>query len=111
MAEISSQISSTIDGLTQEFNIIAHNLANVSTAGFKRKCSTFSKSLIDQGAGAIEETGGEIDLYTTFDFSQGTFVRTGRSLDFALHGKGFFVIETPDGPLYTRNGNFQQDKN
>ena len=111
MAEISSQISSTIDGLTQEFNIIAHNLANVSTAGFKRKCSTFSKSLIDQGAGAIEETGGEIDLYTTFDFSQGTFVRTGRSLDFALHGKGFFVIETPDGPLYTRNGMFQLDKN
>ena len=111
MAEITSQISATIDGLTQEFNIIAHNLANVSTAGYKRKCSTFSKSLIAQGAGAIEETGGEADLYATFDFSQGTFVRTGRSLDFALHGKGFFVIETPDGPLYTRNGMFQVDKN
>ena len=111
MAEITSQISSTIEGLTQEFNIIAHNLANVSTAGFKRKCSTFSKSLIAQGAGTTEETGEVADLYATFDFSQGTFVRTGRSLDFALHGKGFFVIETPDGPLYTRNGMFQLDKN
>ncbi len=111
MAEITSQISSTIDGLTREFSIIAHNLANVSTAGFKRKCSTFSKSLIAQGAGTIEETGGEADLYSTFDFSQGTFVGTGRSLDFALHGKGFFVIETPDGPLYTRNGMFRLEQN
>jgi len=111
MAEITSQISSTIDGLTQEFNIIAHNLANVSTAGYKRKCSTFSKSLMAQGAGTIEETGGEAELYATFDFSQGTFVGTGRSLDFALHGKGFFVVETPDGPLYTRNGMFRLDQN
>jgi flagellar basal body rod protein FlgG len=111
MAEISSQISSTIEGLTQEFNIIAHNLANVSTAGYKRKCSTFSKSLTALGAGTIGEAGGEADLYATFDFSQGTFIGTERSLDFALHGKGFFVIETPDGPLYTRNGMFRLDQN
>jgi flagellar basal body rod protein FlgG len=111
MAEISSQISATIDGLTREFSIIAHNLANVSTAGFKRKCSTFSKSLLAQGAGTIGETGGEADLYAAFDFSQGTFIGTNRSLDFALHGKGFFVIETPDGPLYTRNGMFRLDQN
>ena len=111
MAEITSEISSTIDGLTREFSIIAHNLANVSTAGYKRKCSTFSKSLIDQGTETIEETDGEVDLYATFDFTQGSFIGTGRSLDFALHGKGFFVIETPDGPLYTRNGMFRLDQN
>jgi len=50
-------------------------------------------------------------LYATFDFSQGSFIETGRSLDFALCGKGFFVIETPNGPLYTRNGIFRLNQN
>ena len=40
------------------------------------------------------------------DFSQGSFIETGRPLDFALGGKGFFMLETPDGPLYTRDGKF-----
>jgi len=111
MSEITTQISSTIDGLTQEFNIIAHNLANVSTVGYKRRCNTFSKSLMVQGVGTETGSGDEADLYATFDFSQGSFIETGRSLDFALCGKGFFVIETPDGPLYTRNGMFRLDQN
>jgi flagellar basal body rod protein FlgG len=64
-----------------------------------------------QGAGTKTETGNEADLYATFDFSQGSPTETGRSLDFALCGKGFFVIETPDGPLYTRNGMFRLDHN
>jgi flagellar basal-body rod protein FlgG len=45
------------------------------------------------------------------DFSQGNFIETGRTLDVALCGKGFFVIETPQGPLYTRNGTFRLDEN
>jgi len=111
VSEITAQISTKIDGLTREFNIISHNLANISTAGFKRRCNTFSKSLMAQGAGTKAEAGGEIDLETTFDFSQGAVVQTGRSLDFALCGKGFFVIETSEGPLYTRNGMFRLDQN
>ncbi|MHC4359755.1 MAG: flagellar hook-basal body protein [Planctomycetota bacterium] len=111
MSELTTLIGSGIDGLTREFNIIAHNLANVSTAGYKRRCNTFSKSLTAQGAGTTAETGDVADLYATFDFSQGSFIETGRSLDFALCGKGFFVIETPDGPLYTRNGMFRLDQN
>jgi len=111
MSEITAQISSTIDGLAREFNIITHNLANVSTVGYKRRCNAFSKSLTAQGAGTKAETGDGTDLYATFDFSQGSFIETGRSLDFALCGKGFFVIETPQGPLYTRNGMFRLDQN
>jgi flagellar basal-body rod protein FlgG len=38
-------------------------------------------------------------------------VETGRPLDFALYGKGFFKVETPEGPLYTRNGMFSRDHN
>ncbi len=107
MSDIIAQLGSTIDGLTQEFNIITHNLANVSTVGYKRRSNVFSKSLMTQGAGTKAESGDEADLYSTIDFTQGSFVETGRSLDFALGGKGFFVIETPEGPLYTRNGIFR----
>ncbi len=104
-----AQISASTSELTREFSIIAHNLANVSTAGYKRRCNTFSKSL--QGQLAQMETSGAGSLQTTFDFSQGDTVETGRSLDLALYGKGFFVIETEDGPLYTRKGVFHINQN
>lgn len=45
------------------------------------------------------------------DFSQGKLVHTGRTLDLAVSGPGFFTIETPQGPLYTRNGLFHMDAN
>jgi flagellar basal-body rod protein FlgF len=109
MSEITEQVSTSIDALTKEFDIIAHNLANVSTVGFKRRCNAFSKALEAQD---VEKySPGTIDLNSAFDFSQGSFVETGRPLDFALHGKGFFVIETPTGPLYTRNGTFNANQN
>ena len=109
MSAITDQVSTSIDALTQEFDIIAHNLANVSTVGFKRRCNAFSKSLEAQDAETYSP--GTIDLNSIFDFSQGSIVETGRPLDCALHGKGFFVIETPEGPLYTRNGTFQTNQN
>jgi len=111
MAEITTQVSTTIDALTREFDIIAHNLANVSTVGYKRRCNAFSKSLEAQGTGLQTYSPGSLDLESVFDFSQGSIVETGRPLDFALYGKGFFVIETPEGPLYTRNGVFGANQN
>lgn len=109
MDELTAQVGSTLNELTREFNIITHNLANVSTTGYKRRCNAFSKSLMAQepAAGA----SGEVSLNTTFDFSQGEVVQTGRPLDFSLCGKGFFVLETPQGPLYTRNGLFHLNQN
>ena len=112
MSEIAEQIGLELDELTQEFNIIAHNLANVNTTGYKRRCNTFSKSLLIAQAVGVETGSDErAVLNTIFDFSQGGLTQTGRSLDFALGGKGFFVIETPDGPLYTRNGVFSLNQN
>jgi flagellar basal body rod protein FlgG len=109
MSAITDQVSTSIDALTQEFNIIAHNLANVSTVGFKRRCNAFSQSLEAQNPESYSP--GTIDLNSVFDFSQGSIVETSRPLDFALHGKGFFVIETPEGPRYTRNGIFNTNQN
>ena len=107
MAGIADEVSTSIAALTREFETITHNLANVSTVGYKRKANAFSISLdTEQGY-----TPGNIDPDLAFDFSQGDMVETGRPLDVALFGKGFFVVETPDGPLYTRNGIFSIDKN
>ncbi len=111
MAEITTQVSVSIDALTREFDIIAHNLANVSTVGYKRRCNAFSKSLEAQGTGVQTYSPGSLDLESVFDFSQGNIVETDRPLDFALYGKGFFMIETPEGPLYTRNGVFHANQN
>jgi len=111
MSDLVSQVSSALSGLKQEFNIIAHNLANVETVGYKRRCNAFSKVLSAQGAGSKAEVGDGVDLEAVLDFTQGNLIETGRPLDFALVGKGFFVVETPDGPLYTRNGMFRLDLN
>jgi flagellar basal body rod protein FlgG len=104
MAEASEQISVSLDALTREFNTITHNLANTSTVGFKRRSNAFTRALEAQGPMSENYSPGSIDLDSVLDFSQGGMVESGRPLDFALFGKGFFVIETEAGPLYTRNG-------
>ncbi len=106
-----TQIGSSVDALTRELEIITHNLANAGTNGFKRRCNAFSK-VLDRQQGTPETfSPGTIDLKSAFDFSQGNLVQTGNPLDFALSGNGFFVIETQDGPLYTRNGAFTANQN
>ncbi len=111
MAELIDQVSPSIEALMQEFHVITHNLANVSTVGYKRRCNAFTKSLEAQGQGSETYSPGSIELNSAFDFSQGSIVQTARPLDFALYGKGFFVIETTEGPLYTRNGTFFTNQN
>ncbi len=111
MSGIIDQVSTTIEALTQEFEIITHNLANVSTVGYKRRCNAFSKILDEQPAAVETYSPGSVELNWVLDFSQGNTAETGRPLDCALHGKGFFVIETPEGPLYTRNGIFSTNQN
>ena len=111
MSEITDQVSSSLDALTKEFEIITHNLANVSTVGFKRRSNAFSQYFETREAGTETYSPGSIELNSVFDFSQGDIVETGRPLDLALYGKGFFVIETIEGFLYTRNGIFLRNQN
>ena len=110
MTSSASQISASVDALEKEFDIIAHNMANVSTVGFKRRCNSFTKAMAAQGGGSEGGAGGDSSP-GAFDFSQGTLVQTDRTLDVALYGKGFFVLESQDGPLYTRHGMFQTNQN
>lgn len=96
---------SNLAGLARQYRVITHNLANANTAGFKREISSMWQS--DEGTSG-DAAAGSITDHISVDFGQGRLVPTGRSLDLALEGSNcFFVVETPQGPLYTRNGVFR----
>ena len=80
--------------------ISAHNLANVTTPGFKRHVPLFQPFQAELDSAAA----GQGDYVV--DFSRGAMEHTGNPLDLAVDGKGFFVLEGPGGYLYTRKGNF-----
>lgn len=96
--------TSSLQALSDQYHAIAHNLANVNTAGYKRRCSSFVQLL--QQAQTLSDIALIVDQ-VSIDFSQGALTRTGRPLDVGLEGKGFFVLETPEGPLYSRSGVFR----
>jgi flagellar basal body rod protein FlgG len=83
-------------------NIVANNLANINTIGFK-KDNIFFRMLEEE----IEE-GRNTEQIT--DFSQGYLEETNNHLDIAISGKGFFTLETEDGFAYTREGHFTLDE-
>jgi len=88
-------------------NAVSENLANTSTPGFKAT-RVFSDELKDiQSAESIRDVEDKQHIYT--DFAQGMVESTGRDLDVAIEGSGFFAVETPQGERYTRNGNFSLD--
>lgn len=106
--------SSSMEALSQDFRVVAHNLANVNTVGYKRLQSSFFNALQSAMSGAGElDTGtlGEVEATTSIDFTQGALIPTGRPLDLGLQGEGFFVIETLEGELYTRKGTFYVNPN
>ena len=107
-----SETISALTGLGHEYEAIAHNLANANTVGFKRQIGVFTQEPPKVGVGAQTSASPTSSLPATkatsaIDFSQGRLVQTGRSLDVALSGKGFFVLETSEGERYTRNGVFR----
>lgn len=114
---------------SHELDLIANNLANANTTGFKRDTGTFNEYLSElRNPDSVQSVGREIagltsqdaraqgdksfvemdGVYT--DFRQGTLQKTGRPLDLALEGKGFFEVLTPQGVRYTRSGSFSLDK-
>jgi flagellar basal body rod protein FlgG len=109
MTESAGPIGSGIDSLMDQYQAVSHNISNASTAGFKRRITTFSSELdrLLGGTGNKESFSAQVESRQTVDFSQGALVATERSLDIALDGKGFLALETPSGPLYTRNGAMQ----
>lgn len=107
----------------KNIDVVANNLANVNTTGFKRSRADFQdlvyQNLKSSGAPSTSTTqvpsGIQIGLGTrlaavTKMFSAGDLTQTGNELDIAIEGDGFFQILQPDGTIgYTRAGSFKRD--
>jgi flagellar basal-body rod protein FlgF len=91
-------------GLMREMGVVANNIANSSTTGFRREGVVFSEFVAaldqDPSLSMAHASGRHVDL------SQSTISQTGGQFDFAIQGAGFFLIETPQGERLTRAGSF-----
>jgi flagellar basal-body rod protein FlgF len=91
-------------------DVIANNLANASTPGFKREAAKFEE-YISHVRPAEDQKGPQTlsfvkDAGVMRDLGQGELTATGSPYDFAINGKGFFTVQTPQGMRYTRDGHF-----
>lgn len=96
----------------QRMDIISNNLANVNTPGFKKDKVTFEgllSSVTNPPAVPPSTTADPIlqKGNVFIDYASGPVAQTGNPFDMAIDGDGFFVVSTPDGPAYTRQGNFR----
>lgn len=93
----------------ESLDMLANNLANAATAGFKGDREFYS--LYVSGAAAGGPAGGPAMMpvieRSWTDFSQGMIYATGNPLDLAISGRGLFSVDSPAGRLYTRNGSFR----
>ena len=94
-------------------DVIANNMANVSTPGFKREAAKFEE-YITKMRPAEGQTGPQSvsfvkDAGVMRDASQGNVEKTGAPYDVAIAGPGFFAVQTPAGMRYTRDGHFSLD--
>ena len=88
----------------ESLEMLANNVANASTAGYKSDREFYSLYLAPEAN--TDATMPLVERPWT-DFSQGTLRATGNPLDLALAGNGFFSVNGPGGPLYTRSGAFR----
>ena len=94
MSDAFSAAYSALDARMKIVDVIANNLANAETTGFKRDF------------GRILESATGFDVGTAVDLSQGDLIATRNDLDVAIQGSGFFAVQTPQGVRYTRAGSF-----
>ncbi|MFN9086847.1 MAG: flagellar hook-basal body complex protein, partial [Gemmatimonadaceae bacterium] len=91
-----SAAAAALQMLERKQAVLANNLANASTRGFKAEMA-FARLMNDQLA-ATE---------TAIDLKAGTLTETHNPLDLAVEGDGFFVVQTPGGERFVRNGSFR----
>jgi flagellar basal-body rod protein FlgF len=98
--------------LERQLDVVANNIANVNTAGFKADSSLFEEYLMpgaheDNFIGRDRRVSYVQDRGTFRDFTQGASDQTGNPLDVAVSGNGFLVVQTAGGERYTRDGGMQ----
>ena len=102
-------------------NVVANNMTNISTAGYKAEHytdRTFDEVMVTRIGNKIKTPYQTMETYQSHilapdhlytDFIQGSLEETNLPLDFAIQGEGFFAIQTVDGVAYTRAGSFTLD--
>jgi flagellar basal body rod protein FlgG len=88
-----------------ELDRLAADLANVNTAGYKVERAG-TRAVEREFATTLESAVDVVQGLPKIDFRPGLIATTGRDLDVAIEGRGFFVVDTPQGERYTRNGGF-----
>jgi len=91
--------------LRRQLDVIANNLANMTTVGFKAERMLFSEYLVKSGQS--DQVSFVLDKGTARNLEDGRLAATDNPLDLAIEGRGYFVIDTPDGPRYSRSGHFR----
>ncbi|MDA1024305.1 MAG: flagellar basal-body rod protein FlgF [Proteobacteria bacterium] len=100
-------------GLSRQLDIVANNIANMNTNGFKGEKMMFIEHLVKSKGGnnlLSKPLSFVRDIATMTNFEEGAIEKTGNSLDVAIAGEGFFVVQTDEGERYTRNGRFKLDE-
>jgi flagellar basal-body rod protein FlgF len=108
MDPLTSAAANGLQASMDSFDMLANNLANSSTSGFKADREFYSTYLAQEADDQLNPTVGVSPVVQKqwTDFAQGTLVNTGNNTDLALSGTGFFAVNGPSGTLYTRGGNF-----
>ena len=96
-------------------DVLSNNLANVNSTGFKSDeafFGLFNHAISESTLVPLDQAINDSTVVqgTTTNFLAGPLVTTGNELDVALEGRGFFVVEGPEGTYYTRNGNFHVNR-
>ncbi len=104
---------SGLDASASQLNTIGNNIANASTVGFKSSNTQFSDliaSAFNSASSASSGIGTQVSRISQ-SFTQGNIQSTGNPLDMAINGQGFFRMNNNGNITFTRNGQFQLDKN
>lgn len=95
--------------LQRQLDVVANNIANINSTGFKAEAILFEEYIMPVAAdrsfpGGSQQLSYVQDWATMHDLNQGAMVQTGNPLDIALSGEGFLTVQGPEGIRYTRNG-------
>lgn len=100
-----------LSALQRQMEVIANNVANASTTGFKGQRILFAEMLNSQATNPGLAQGSRVafveEVGMLRDTRDGQLISTGNSLDLAINGSGYFAVETPGGTRYTRDGRFR----
>lgn len=95
--------------LRRQLEVVANNVANMNTAGFRAERTLFEAAMQPGGKRPNDQIAFTIDRATYTDLRPGGFTATGNPFDVALDGDGWFQVRTPDGDRFTRDGRLHRD--